>query len=87
MKTLIWKVNITRPIPCPDNKPDPYTGQYSGISCLVDHCETVTESKIKEFETLEQVRDFISHAPGNCYDFKINGELTPTSNTNNKQTC
>ena len=75
MKTLTWKVSYTRPTACPDYKPDPYTGQYPSTHCLVYHCETITESKSAEFETDEEVNNFISKAHYTCHEFKLDGRL------------
>lgn len=75
MKTLTWKVDKTIPIPCPDYKPDPYTGEYPSTHCLVYHCKTITENRTAEFETDKEAQDFIDKAPLSCYEFKLNGEL------------
>lgn len=73
MKTLTWKVSITRPTACPDYQPDPYTGQYPTTHCAVYHSETVTEEKSKEFLDEESALKFAEGAPSSCYDFKLNG--------------
>lgn len=75
MKTLTWKVNYTRPTPCPDYKPDPYTGQYPNVHCAVYHFETVTEDKVSQFQTEQEALDFASKAPDSCHDFMLDGKL------------
>ncbi len=75
MITLTWKVDKTIPIPCPDYKPDLYTGKYPSTHCLVYHCKTITENKTAEFETEENCKSFANGAPLSCYDFRINGEI------------
>ena len=75
MKQLTWKVDITRPIPCPDYKPDIYTGQYPSTHCLVYHCETVTEQRSTEVTDEQEAKNFVLNAPSSCYDFRLNGEL------------
>lgn len=74
MKLLTWKVYKTIPIPCPDYKPDPYTGEYPSTHCLVYHCKTITENKTAEFPTTKEAEAFAFKAPYGCYDFKLNGK-------------
>jgi len=71
---LTWKVDRTIPIPCPDYEPDPYTGEYPSVHCLVYHCKTITEDKIAEFATDKEAKDFASKAPDSCYNFCLNGK-------------
>lgn len=79
MKTLTWKVTKNVPISCPDYVPDPYTGEYPSVHCAVYHYETVTNDMSKEFSTLKEIKEFISKAPQNCTEFKVNGK--PIKNT------
>lgn len=75
MKTLTWKVSKTIPTACPDYKPDPYTGEYPSMHCLVYHCETITENKSAEFSTEKEAKDFADKAPHSCYDFALDGVI------------
>ena len=73
MKDLTWKVNKTIPTACPDYVPDPYTGEYPLIHCLVYHCKTITENKSAEFPSEKEAKDFADKAPYSCYDFVLDG--------------
>ena len=73
MKTLTWKVDKTVPTACPDYTPDPHTGEYPSFHCAVYHCETITETKSKEFRIKEKAKDFADKAPYSCYDFVLDG--------------
>lgn len=75
MKKLTWKVSKTIQTECPDYKPDPYTGEYPSIHCLVFHCKTIVEDRIAEFETKKEAQEFADKAPPSCYDFIFDGEL------------
>jgi len=68
--TLSWKVKKQVPVPCPDNQPDPYTGEMSMIGCAVYHFKVVTEEKSKTFDNQAQADLFIKNAPPNCTDWK-----------------
>ena len=74
METLTWKVSKTIPTVCPDYQPDPYTGEYPMMHCLVYHCKTITEDKTAEFEMNKEAEEFALKAPQSCYDFKLNGK-------------
>ena len=74
MSLLTWKVDKTIPTPCPDYKPDPYTGEYPSFHCAVYHCETITENKTAGFLTDKEAKDFASKAPDSCYAFCLNGK-------------
>jgi len=73
--TLTWTVTKTVPAPCPDYKPDQYTGEYPRHHCLVYHRDIVTEEMSKKFETQEEAKDFASKAPSACSRFVLNGEV------------
>jgi len=83
-KILTWKSTYNRPAPCPDYKPDPYTGQYPMTHCLVYHLETVTEDRTKEFLTVKEAKEFAKKAPESCFDFMLNGK--PIKDTRNFST-
>lgn len=75
--TWVFKAHVS--VPCPDYKPDPYTGQYPTIMCAVAHHKLVTENRTQSFDTLKEAEIFINRAPQSCSDFHVthNGvELT-----------
>ena len=69
---LSWKVSKVVPIPCPDRVPDPYTGEYPSLNCLVYHTKQVTQEMSREFSTLEELEAFKKAAPlVGCFDWKV----------------
>jgi len=68
--TLIWKVDVNEPVPCPDFVPDPYTGQYPSTHCLVYHFKVSTREFSKTFAGETEAAEFKKNAPQNCYDWK-----------------
>lgn len=72
---LTWKVSKTISGKCPDYVQDEYTGEYPTFHCLVNHFETIVETKSKEFLTREEAIGFAKNAPPSCYDFCLNGEV------------
>ena len=60
---LIWYVTQTIPVPCPDFKPDPYTGEYPQTICCVYHVKKEVIKMEKEFFTKVELDEFIAHAP------------------------
>lgn len=71
MTKVSWKVTKTVPAPCPDYRPDPYTGDFPQFHCAVYHTQTITEEKSAEFATKEEAEEFIKKAPQNCTDFLL----------------
>lgn len=66
---VLWKVDIQEQAPCPDYKPDPYTGAYPSTHCAVYHFRQVTRDMDKSFPTEEEADAFIAAAPAGCYGF------------------
>ena len=60
---VIWTVSVWVSTSCPDFKPDPYTGEYPSMHCLVNHGKVVERDMVKQFSTLKEAQDFISSAP------------------------
>lgn len=60
---VIWYVTSWVSMPCPDYKPDPYTGKYPTVSCAVNHGRNVTTKMEKEFAIKEEAESFIKNAP------------------------
>lgn len=72
---LTWSVTVVEPIPCPDYRPDPYTGQFQATHCAVYHCRTIQKQMEKEFSSKEEALEF----KGLCKyvsvsDWKLDGE-------------
>lgn len=63
-----WQVTKQEPAQCPDYKPDPYTGDYPLMQCLVYHTKTVTKNMEKVFDTREEVDAFIVGSPAYLKD-------------------
>ena len=59
---VVWVITLTVPTSCPDYKPDPYTGEYPMMHCLVAHYKTITKNMRKEFKTKEEAQKFIDNA-------------------------
>ena len=60
---LTWTVSVWVSMECPDYKPDPYTGEYPSMHCLVNHGEFVAKEMTKSFETKEEAEMFMNNAP------------------------
>lgn len=74
---VTWKVHKTVPGECPDYKPNPYTGEYPNVHCLVMHWKDIVESMEKEFATRQEALDFIAAAPKTCKDMVLVEEEVP----------
>jgi hypothetical protein len=68
---LQWFAFVTERAPCPDYKPDPYTGELPATHCLVSHTKRVARLMERSFLDQEAADKFIRSAPPNCHDFKI----------------
>lgn len=58
-----WTVSIWVSDPCPDFKPDRYTGQYPQINCLAIHGHFESIQKSEMFKSREDAETFINNAP------------------------
>jgi len=60
---VIWVVVNWVSTPCPDWKPNPYTGRYPNTMCLVNHGRYEDTPMKSLFETREDAEAFIESAP------------------------
>ncbi len=58
-----WVVRVWLTDPCPDYKPDPYTGKYPRIHCMVNHGHFEDKSMLAKFITEAEADGFISNGP------------------------
>lgn len=65
MKEFIvaWSVIVNAPAPCPDYKPNPYTGEYPSSHCLVYHTQREVKQMQESFKTRKEAEAFIAEAP------------------------
>ena len=60
---VVWIVSVWVNIPCPDWKPDPYTGQYPMVHCAVLHGKNIDREMSQTFASREAAEEFIKNAP------------------------
>ena len=65
MWIVMWTLLVTVPTECPDFEPDPYTGEYPMVHCLVYHTKTIERKMEKRFDSKEEAEKFIADAPDN----------------------
>ena len=63
MWIVSWVVSVWVSAPCPDYKPDPYTGEYPLTACLVYHGSFEDKKMEKLFESECAAEEFINNAP------------------------
>ena len=72
MKHLVkWQITRTEPAPCPDYRPDPYTGEYPLVSCAVLHTTTTVQNMVRCFYSREEADRFIADCPKPTIRFTV----------------
>ena len=60
---VIWIVSTWVSTPCPDFKPNPYTGEYPQSMCLVNHGKYESKEMERFFDTKDEAEKFIANSP------------------------
>ena len=60
---VVWTVTLWVSTPCPDYKPNPYTGEYPLVHCLVLHGKYIDKEMSAVFAGRETAEEFIKNAP------------------------
>ena len=63
MYLVIWTVSVFVSDPCPDFKPDEYTGRYPANGCLVNHGHFMDKEFKRGFTRKEDAEAFIEKGP------------------------